>query len=69
MLSFQGVESAGNVEMNEYYSGTPIGSPTHTTSWPTVGFVDHTWAGPGLIQLIPLDGLAAVGILKLRTMP
>jgi hypothetical protein len=69
MMSFQGVESAGKIEMNEYYSGEPIGMPTFSTSWPTMGFVAHTWAGPGLIQLISLDGLPATGILKLRTAP
>jgi hypothetical protein len=67
-LSFLGSESTGNIESNEYYSGEPIGMPTHTTSWPTMGFIDHTWAGPGLIQLIP-GGLPATGVLKLRTAP
>jgi hypothetical protein len=68
-LSFQAIESSGNVEQNEYYSGEPIGMPTHTTSWPTVGFVAHTWGAPGLIQLIPLDGIGAAGVLKLRKAP
>jgi hypothetical protein len=68
-LAFQGIETTGNVEMGEYYDGLPIGMPTFVSSWPSSGFVARTWGAPGLIDLIPLDGLAATGILKLRTVP